>query len=242
MIKDFLEKKYEDLSKTKSPEAELSNWKKLFQELMESSSKNVFLFRGHAKTEFKLIPGIGREEKDGGRSYEYCRETELTIFNEFKSKYYSYSNERPNKRMDVLFLAQHYGLKTRLLDWSYSLAVALYLACKDCPDDNGCLCVKKIPHLKGYIKEESVDIDPFEIRENMILFPDYIDVRYRNQKAAFEIFADPTKETVCDYKFTIPSVIKKDILRYLDLMGVDESFIYPTLENLSKDIMKKYKM
>jgi hypothetical protein len=136
---------------------------------------------------------------------------------------------------------QHYGLKTRLLDWSHNIAIALYFACKEHKDVDGCLYVKKI-HNRTCLKEETEDIDPFDtLIGNQIIIPDYTDVRYHNQSAVFEIFANPKIESNADYKLLIPNSLKTGILNLLNTIGFNELFIFPTLENLSMNIYEKYK-
>ena len=83
----------------------------------------IFIFRGEISMGYSLIPSIGRVNN-------YSKDLEKQMFLEFKRQYYSYTDLRPKNDMDVLFLAQHYRLKTRLLDWSYNPLVALYFACE----------------------------------------------------------------------------------------------------------------
>lgn len=71
-------------------------------------------FRGQSSSEYKLVPSIGRRFKDGQESV--LKQYEKEIFEDFKRKYSMYTDVRPKNDKEFLFLAQHCGLPTRLLD------------------------------------------------------------------------------------------------------------------------------
>ena len=87
----------------------------------------VDFFRGHSSSEYKLIPSIGRLFQEGKE--DIMKQYEQAIFNDFKRKYSMFTDVRPKNDKEFLFLAQHYGLPTRLLDWTYNPLVALYFSC-----------------------------------------------------------------------------------------------------------------
>lgn len=200
------------------------------------------IFRGHSSCKYELKPSVGRIEG-------YNPEVEKNLFLEFKKKYHLYTSERPQTDLELLFMAQHYGIPTRLLDWTYNPLIALYFA-TDSNDDN---CNGKIYMIglhKSYNVEElgyntlTID-DILSIKVCKYIEPYYTDHRYHNQKSLFLLSEKPNKKFTFAEKetvFIIDRESKGQIRKDLALLGIDESFVYPTLDNLTKDIKKRLKI
>lgn len=82
-------------------------------------------FRGQPKQSFDLLPGLYRPHL---ARYHFH---EPSLFGHFKTLAAPYANPRPADDWEWCFLAQHFGLPTRLLDWSQSLVAAAYFAICD---------------------------------------------------------------------------------------------------------------
>ncbi|MCR8924360.1 FRG domain-containing protein [Dasania sp. GY-MA-18] len=89
-------------------------------------NKKSTLFRGVSRQAYELIPSIGRGTKEGTRND--ISSIEDNILSEFKRLSTPTIVEPPSTDFEWLFLAQHYGLPTRLLDWSTNPLAALYFA------------------------------------------------------------------------------------------------------------------
>lgn len=203
------------------------------------SKLNVFaefdFFRGHSSIDYKLIPSIGRFYRDGQDSG--LLQFEKDIFEDFERKYSLFTDVRPRNDMEFLFLAQHYGLPTRLLDWTFNPLIALYFACVSNPDKDGAVyhCITLNPL---YIFDPAKD-NIFSFQHLTMLRPNLTDVRYKNQNGLFLLYPKPWQEDLSfvQERFIIPARAKKSILTKLEKIGITRSFIMPSLDSLCTEIL-----
>lgn len=80
-------------------------------------------FRGQSDSSWDLLPKIYRN----GSNFEYERE----LIRDFILHANHFLEKSPEHEFEWLFCMQHYGVSTRLLDWTESYLIALYFAVLD---------------------------------------------------------------------------------------------------------------
>lgn len=127
-------------------------------------------FRGHSKTYDELTPGVFRPKitrlEESLFPFAERQDVEFSIIEEFKRRAPSLQSYLPkhSDHLSWLFLMQHHGSPTRLLDWTESILVALYFAVNSHTTDDGeiwALYPQKLNELSG--------IPGIPIRNNRIL-------------------------------------------------------------------------
>ena len=125
---------------------------------IQSGNKSDFLFRGQS-TDEPLIPRIGRLRPKGKLA-----EVESLMLAEFERLSPPFTEFEPKDPWDLLALAQHHGLPTRLLDWSYSALAALWFCVKKPPkkDERG----KQLDGVVWLLKTSPEDFIAFPTKES----------------------------------------------------------------------------
>ena len=93
-------------------------------------------YRGQSNAAWKLTPRMFREKKDNGTISSFIEEKELLMHVDYFAWEYL---RNCGSRLEQLILLQHYGLATRLLDVTRNPLVALFFACHEEMDENGCV-------------------------------------------------------------------------------------------------------
>ncbi len=197
----------------------MRGWQDNLDELYEGSwnpdlkrVRSPYAFRGLGSANHTLTSSLVRLAR--GRSD--VRRLELALLRNFR-KYAHNEGATSDSIWDWLALAQHRGLPTRLLDWTYSPLVALHFATQDVSEfgrDGVVWCVnfvqanRKIPRrLKRMLDAEGSDTFTVEMlssfptlrafdataREPFVVFlePPALDARILHQLSLFSLMSSP---------------------------------------------------
>ena len=112
-----------------------------FDEIIDIAKNDNYqsIYRGQSKEYNTLIPGINREDIKKSKISQNPLDKEPSITRTFirYSSTLEYKLKLPNDNEEWLFLAQHNGVPTRLLDWTENILKALFFSIIDHPDSNG---------------------------------------------------------------------------------------------------------
>ena len=187
-------------------------------ELIEANTEKyganrLFLYRGESRMDYKLIPSVFREKtiNDVTAKVYLAKTTENDILKQFIKRAASYITVDSDDYCTWLEYAQHFGVPTRLLDWTDNPLVALYFASSNNKDQDG-----KVYLLNSHVYVELMKSTASEVGfmglentvRNMIeglipgfpypvvFRPYYIDKRMLAQESCFMVWGN--KETPLD--------------------------------------------
>lgn len=225
-------------------ESTLSTIEKVFQFATLFVPENQSCFRGVINSDFELIPSVGRLPQLDSEVTNL--ERERFLLDEFKMRSAMVAGFKPENDWEWLSLAQHYGLPTRLLDWTENPLVALYFA--SCHSVEELFSEKKLPDGAIYVLTSHIHIDasyhihPLEITETLEFQAPIISDRVSNQSGLFTVHHNPriAFKTEKLRKFIIPGELKQQIQAKLSLLGFGDATIFPGLDGIAKAIKFKY--
>lgn len=113
-------------------------------------------FRGQADAEWPLNPRLMRQNPLPSESH---------YLNRFKQDALFILNRKPETEFEWLFLMQHHGISTRLLDWSESPLTALYFTLTSEAEKDGALWVllpTELNRISNYKPDFAAEIPSFE--------------------------------------------------------------------------------
>lgn len=220
-------------------------------------------FRGHGNADWKLEPGWYRLGSRGeGLGEKWYSEQELMMqFKLLAPRYVHNVQILPSTDWEWLFLMQHYGLPTRLLDWTKSALIGLYFALRDNKGKSDAAVWMLNPWWLNKQSLSKFEIpaanDPrvadwgplntgseLKVSLPVAIEPVHASPRISNQRGVFTIHG--TQRRVLEklsavdeaqlVKFTIAAEHVSGMLRDLRIAGVSETTVFQELDGLSRDI------
>jgi hypothetical protein len=182
--------------------------------------------------------------------YENWRVLQDDLLDRFAKHGRPLLNPLPSTDEEWLLNAQHYGVPTRLLDWTTSPLKALFFAVEsraDAKEDGVVWAFTPRYWLDDPRKEmrlDEGDLTPF--------FPKHVNPRITAQDSCFVAFPmpenseplRPMSEKDHDYraisslgKIVVPAKSKLGLLRELNVLGVTHRSVYPDLQGVAMHIL-----
>jgi len=220
--------------------------------------EGTYWFRGHAAWDWKLTPSALRFDDHAKRKRA------LDLWREFR-RVAEIRFPGPQDHANALRwmqLAQHYGLPTRLLDWTQNAAIGLYFACFDLQDDglvfilNPVNLNRQADPLNPSVLDPHKDakkIEPYfalGARRNpggpptVAINPLWNSERIVVQKGAFTLhgsrsFSLDEKQAPGLTCLPVLAEFKERLRAELERVGVDEMAIFPEPEHVASHLRRK---
>ncbi|UOQ69036.1 FRG domain-containing protein [Hymenobacter volaticus] len=104
----------------------LKDFTEKIEELLPLSEDRILWYRGSGSTDYTLAPSLHRHPSITNN--EELLELEGKIIDRFNQRSVPYVSTNFIKEWEILFYIQHFGIPSRLLDWTENPFVALYFA------------------------------------------------------------------------------------------------------------------
>lgn len=203
-----------------------------------------WVYRGQEQDEWPLVPRIFRDLP----AHEYFADSidrdralqrERRLFTQFRLRARQFLDLSLYDDWEVLAVAQHHGLATRLLDWTRNPLVATYFAGAGESNRDGTLwlhCADSDTEL--FHRPRS----PFEADGVVFFDPPHFDARIIAQEACFTAHSPGTDCHHSHYhiqQLRVPGDAKHRILKELDAIGVHEARLFPDASGLARYLTAK---
>lgn len=206
------------------------------------------VFRGHADAAWGLTPSLYRyDRKEDPFPQSHFMVGERQLIEAFFARSELWLKGFKRNSLNDLVIAQHYGVPTRLLDWTTDPMIALFFAVEDRSEADAAIFVLDTDRF------ETSSIAVGDIYDGPVLRinPPLIDERVMSQKSVFtiqsygpnrsflpldqrDLAAEPGGHGTRLAKIVIPAEQKAQVMLDLLFFGVDASIVYPGLEGVGR--------
>jgi len=234
---------------------EVNDWDHLLEIIQSKEFDHSWnIFRGAKNFQYKLRPKIGRLV-DSHQPYSLRRE--LFLFERFRQFAALHMTSHPLSDWDFIALAQHHGLPTRLLDWSFNPLVAADFALEDRfpqvpnkrepgPSNFSAPKFPAVIYTRTLPKQVNTTMldDPLSVSEVLSFLPSHTTRRIAVQSGVFTVHNEPdqdwddhqTAALLLDFNEPRWRLATRRLLRF----GFHRYSLFPDLDGLSAYLSSLY--
>jgi hypothetical protein len=240
----------------------MSIWSTFFQKAkraiasLDAEGCDIPFYRGQSDASWGLLPSLARYRMTDARA---TANPEEDLYFDFVTQAGALLPE-DSPSWSVAFIMQHYGLPTRLLDWTETFSVAVYFAIKDAKNEAAVWILDPFKLNRKTINKEML-INPTELNDDykayfidrvatlegnvIAMSPLRHNPRVLNQRAGFTLHDDLKNPLENLHPDTVIKLnLEKDgfpeALKFVELAGMNEFTLFPDLDGLARQLKRKY--